>query len=126
MELDAQLNAVNSPLTNQGALAVPTGNRFVPGGYITGPNANQRFYTQVVSSNTLGSSPIQQAINEADRVGGGKVFIKSGTYTMGTNINLTSNIDLVGEDAKTTVLDFNLGINSITTSGSNIVLSNLT
>src|SRR3990167_1763683 len=134
MELDAQLNAVNSPLTNQSTLAVPTGNRFVPGGYIVGPNANQRFYTRVVTPGDLDSDPIQQGINDANRVGGGQVFLKTGTYTLGTNLDLFSNIHLIGEDADTTVINFGsanhqvraFGIIGAGNSLANILIENIT
>lgn len=88
-------------------------NRFVPGGQIVGPNANQRGFVAVVSPNSPDRHPIRSAINEANRLGGGKILIKSGTYsdillngTSLVNISLYSNIELVGEDNDTTAIDF--------------------
>jgi len=40
---------------------------------------------------------IQEAINYVQNLGGGKVFIKSGTYTANTTIVVPSNIELAGE-----------------------------
>ena len=49
---------------------------------------------------------IQEAIDYVHAVGGGTVFIKAGTYSLSSNINLYSDIELLGEDDDTTILDF--------------------
>ena len=49
---------------------------------------------------------IQDAIDYVHGEGGGKIFIKKGTYTPTATIILYSNVELEGEDKDTTILDF--------------------
>lgn len=54
---------------------------------------------------------LQAAIDHVNKLGGGVVFIDSGTYTLSSNLTLYSDIHLIGEDRDTTILD--LGNNNI-------------
>jgi len=51
-------------------------------------------------------SDIQAAIDYVHALGGGKIFIKEGTYTPGGNIIMYSDIQLEGDDDDTTIIDF--------------------
>ena len=76
-------------------------------------------------------SDIQQAINFTNNLGGGTVFIKNGTYAIKSDIELFSNISLVGEDSDNTILDFQQTTKSIRAIGvsatylNNILISGL-
>lgn len=75
---------------------------------------------------------IQDAIDYVHGAGGGKIHIKSGTYNIGTNVTLYSNIDLIGEDRTDTIIDFGGGGATFIAEGSSgseledINISNLT
>ena len=92
-------------------------NRFVPGGYVVGPNVNQRGYVRTVTPGDPGRNSIQAAINEASRLGGGVVNITRGTYTILNNISMLSNVHLVGQNPLNTTFDFNGGTNQIQSIG---------
>ena len=74
---------------------------------------------------------VQAAINHVNNLGGGVVLFTTGTYAVGSNLQMYSNVFLQGEDADTAVIDFgsaNIGILCVgTTNGtlSNIEISNL-
>ena len=70
-----------------------------------------RSFTAVVSTSKGDGTflSIQEAINAVNKLGGGTVFIKAGTYTMGTSLTLYSNIKILGEDRDNTIIDFNGG-----------------
>lgn len=70
---------------------------------------NTKPYQAVVSlARTKGAfQDIQEAINYVNSLGGGRIFLRTGTYTMDKNITLYSNISLIGEDNDTTIIDFN-------------------
>jgi len=76
-------------------------------------------------------STIQEAIDYTHALGGGKVFVKAGTYTNATDLILYTNIELEGEDNDTTIIDFNNTANKIKAEGNaglhlkNIHVSNL-
>jgi hypothetical protein len=91
-----------------------------------------RAYKAVVSSTGQGDfANIQSAVDSVNGLGGGIVLLRAGTYTITANINLYSNVHLVGEDQNTTILDFNSGAYQLAckgTSGShkkNIKIENL-
>jgi len=63
----------------------------------TAPNQYGPPYTQTAG--------IQEAINYVYGQGGGKVYIKAGTYTVNTTIVVPSNIELVGEGRFVTVIE---------------------
>ncbi|MHC4453223.1 MAG: glycosyl hydrolase family 28-related protein [Planctomycetota bacterium] len=50
---------------------------------------------------------IQKAVDVVRKLGGGIIYIKEGTYTITSNVALYENISLIGENVKTTILDFN-------------------
>jgi hypothetical protein len=50
---------------------------------------------------------IQEAIDYINGLGGGTVFIKSGTYIPTSDMTLYSNITLLGEDSTNTIINFN-------------------
>jgi parallel beta-helix repeat protein len=50
---------------------------------------------------------IQTAIDYVNSIGGGSILIKAGTYTLNSDLTLYSHIHLCGEDADTTIIDFN-------------------
>lgn len=55
--------------------------------------------TQVIFSNSTGTSDytdLNAAITTAKLAGGGNVFIRNGTYTFNTNVNIFSGIKLIG------------------------------
>lgn len=60
---------------------------------------------------------IQLAINFVNRNGGGTVFIRNGQYVITSNLNLFSNVSLVGETEMNTILDFNNTSSGITATG---------
>jgi pectin methylesterase-like acyl-CoA thioesterase len=49
---------------------------------------------------------IQEAVDYADSLGGGNVFIKAGTYYPDKFITLRDNVYLIGEDPERTIVDF--------------------
>jgi len=53
-------------------------------------------------------SDIQKAIDYVSSLGGGKIVIKAGVYNLNSSIYLKSNISLVGENAASTILRFNV------------------
>lgn len=107
---------------------VPTG-----GLNYTQLNFDTRPYKAIVTlSKTQGTfDDIQMAINYVNGLGGGVVFIKSGTYTPASDITLYSNITLVGEDDDATIIDFEntdtevLIIGSVGSYKENVTISNL-
>ena len=106
-------------------------NRFVPGGYIVGAFANQRSFVRTVTPGDPDRNPIQVAINEANRLGGGVVNIGIGTYVLGSQINLFNNVFVNGQDSQNTVIDCNGGtygfvlVGSSGNSKNNVVINNL-
>ena len=75
-----------------------------PASYIVFKDASGRVYAKngstgiVEYSDTDASNVIQYAINRANVLGGGKVFIKSGTYPITKTINPKDNVIIEGED----------------------------
>jgi len=49
---------------------------------------------------------IQEAIDFVNGFGGGKVFVKPGVYTLNSDITLYSDVHLVGEDNRSSIVDF--------------------
>lgn len=49
---------------------------------------------------------IQAGIDYANLHGGGRIYVRPGTYTQTANITLYSNIEIVGEDNDTCIIDF--------------------
>lgn len=75
-----------------------------------------RPYTAVVSppggeSAASTKYNLQQAINFCHTLGFGRIFIKNGTYVIGSNLTMYSNIQIIGEDRDNTIFDFNNGTN---------------
>lgn len=62
---------------------------------------------------------IQAAVDEANASGGGRVFVKNGTHLISSDIILYSNIYLEGENAGSTVLDFQTNAFGIIAVGTN-------
>lgn len=60
----------------------------------------------VDADGTCEFTSIQDAINYVAALGGGKIFIKEGTYEQRSDLILYSNIELEGEDNDTTIIDF--------------------
>ena len=95
--------------------------------------ADSRAYAAIVSlSREQGTfSDFQEAINYVDRLGGGKIFVRAGTYTIAKSITMFNNIQLIGEDYSTTIIDFNSGNFQFTCKGDagtrkrNMVFENL-
>lgn len=75
--------------------------------------STNRAYTAIVAEKKqLGSNidydDIQQAIDAVEVLGGGTVFIKSGTYYPRSPIILKSNVNLLGESPNTTIIDLSV------------------
>ena len=67
-----------------------------------------RTYKAIVDPAGYGDlTDIQTAINYVNGLGGGAILVKSGTYVQTSDITLYSNIQLIGEDDDTTIIDFN-------------------
>lgn len=60
---------------------------------------------------------IQEAVDYINNLGGGTVFLKSGTYYPDNNINLYTNVKIIGENKNTTTIDFQLAEYQIRTLG---------
>lgn len=56
---------------------------------------------------TADNVQIQAAITACNAAGGGTVLLRSGTYDIAANITLSSNVALIGENRKTTIIDLN-------------------
>jgi len=77
---------------------------------ITNPKIDKlarAFHAIVDAAGNGDYTDIQSAINYVNGLGGGRIFIKAGTYTPAATLTLYSNIELIGEDKDTTILDFN-------------------
>ncbi len=48
---------------------------------------------------------IQTAVDEVNDAGGGTVYLKAGTYTLASDVDLATNVALVGVDRDTVILD---------------------
>jgi len=59
---------------------------------------------QVEFSGSDAATVIQQVIDAVYDAGGGRVFIKAGTYSINSTITLKSNVSLVGENPNSTIL----------------------
>jgi hypothetical protein len=69
---------------------------------------------------------INSAINYVNALGGGRIFVKPGTYSMNSDVNLYSNINIEGEDRDTVIFDFNGGFYGFIASGlTNVHLHNI-
>jgi parallel beta-helix repeat protein/putative cofactor-binding repeat protein len=95
-------------------------------------NPASRVYKAIVAGGGEGDfTTLQSAIDWANLHGGGIVYIKAGTYVQNSDITLYSNIEIIGEDNDTVILDFNEGAHgfrAIGTSGAhkkNIRLRNI-
>jgi parallel beta-helix repeat protein len=86
-----------------------------------------RAFTYIVDAAGDGDyTTIQAAIDAAHALGGGRIFIKNGTYVQAADITMYSNIELVGEDNDNTIIDFFGGNNSIICTGAvNLIFDNL-
>ncbi len=78
--------------------------------------------TANIAQNTISISPtssdsIQDAIDKIDSNGGGVVYLNPGTYTMAADINLASNIYLIGLVRDLCIIDFNHTAHGIVGSG---------
>lgn len=130
--LNEQLQPKNSPVTQQMTLvtAKEMDDRYeLPAGGVNYTNivASARAYTAVVSnSGEQGTfKDIQLAINYVRTLGGGTVFIKSGTYVPGSSITLSDTVDVYGENYIDTIIDFNQTAHQFIISGaSNLRISN--
>lgn len=60
---------------------------------------------------------LQEAIDYVNLHGGGRIYVRPGTYQPGTNIVLYSNIELIGEDNDTCIIDFQGGSYTIEAKG---------
>ena len=71
-------------------------------------NVASRSYVAVVTTSKKQGTfdNIQDAINYVNSVGGGLILIKAGTYVPLTNLVLPNNIELIGEGATDTIIDF--------------------
>lgn len=84
---------------------------FAEGG-IVNPNiqSTARSKTAIVSTESKRNRgdflDIQDAIDSVSDLGGGVIFIKSGTYFPPDKIDIPSNIQIVGEDSTNTIVDF--------------------
>jgi hypothetical protein len=61
---------------------------------------------------------LYDALNEAKRVGGGSIYLKNGEYLLSDDIVLESNIYLIGEDKRNTIINLS-GDNAIKVLGDN-------
>ncbi len=76
--------------------------------YQISQNPATRVYRAVLTQGGEGDfATLQAAIDWANLYGGGIVYIKPGRYYLNDDIVLYPNITLQGEDAATTILDFN-------------------
>jgi len=77
-------------------------------------------YRAIVSPTPGGTDfiDLQKAIDFVNELGGGTIFVKAGIYILTSNINLYSNIELIGEDNNTAILDFSAGDYKIQALGS--------
>ena len=62
---------------------------------------------------------IQAAIDKANTTGGGRIIIKNGTHSLTSDLTLYSNVYLQGENAGSTILDFQTNAYGIKVVGSN-------
>jgi len=69
-----------------------------------------RAYAAIVdAAGNYDYTDIQSAIDYVHSIGGGIIFVRSGTYTPGADITLYENITLLGEDDDNTIIDFENG-----------------
>ncbi|MBI2005626.1 MAG: right-handed parallel beta-helix repeat-containing protein [Candidatus Aenigmarchaeota archaeon] len=134
--LTPNLQSINSPISRKitDATEIDMQNGISPGlidySRIT---SSGRAYQAIISSSKSGGAftDIQDAFDYVNRLGGGKILLRTGTYNVTSNINFYSNIYLEGDDADTAVINFgstNSGIQCVgTTNGtlSNISISNI-
>lgn len=82
---------------------------------VSGPRA------YVSNAGTNGDyTDIQTAIDYVSGLGGGTVFIRTGTYTPTSDITLASSVSLQGEKESTTIIDFNSNSASFTFSDTSV------
>ena len=92
---------------------------------------NFRAFKAIVAKQGGDFTNIQSAIDFVDKLGGGIIFLKKGTYKLTADITLYSNIEIIGEDNDTTIIDFDTSsysVKAVGTSGShlrNIHLKNI-
>ena len=88
---------------------------------------NALFGNITVTKDQTVANPIQAAINRCAEVGGGRVLINTGTYSIANTITLKDNVSLVGQDPFRTELNFQFGTANIVTEtgASNLEISNL-
>ncbi len=80
----------------------------------SGPVYDVRAFGAAGNGTQDDSAAIQSAIAAANAAGGGVVFLPVGTYTIGTTIHVLQNVDLLGENRASTVLQtLYSGINAI-------------
>jgi hypothetical protein len=86
-----------------------------------------------ITDGTADDVEIQAALDAANSAGGGTVFLKKGTYAVTTVMTIGSNTQLIGEEAKSTIIQKGSGLNSTifnnkdTTNGNSyIAVKNLT
>jgi len=113
-------------ITQRGMLPGASRRRFQPG-------SEREIVAFVAPQGEAGGdfTNIQEAVNFANNLGGGTIFIKSGTYKISSHITLYSNIEIIGQDNDSTILDFQGGAYRISAPGisashlKNIHISNI-
>lgn len=93
-------------------------------------NRFARPYRAVVTMSGEGDtfSDIQGAINHVHDMGGGVVFIKTGTYRPGKYIYIRDDVEILGESVYNTIVDFEMGAYGFYTfadEGKGVKVSNL-
>lgn len=77
-----------------------------------------RGFTAIVDPAGNGDyTDIQDAIDYVNGLGGGSVLVLPGTYNLTDNLVLYSNIDLIGFDKETTILDFGGNVKGVKAEG---------
>ncbi|MDA3815064.1 MAG: right-handed parallel beta-helix repeat-containing protein [Patescibacteria group bacterium] len=77
-----------------------------------------RAYTAIVgATGDVNYDNIQDAIDYCNGLGGGRVYIKPGVYTLTDNLTLYNNIILEGQSPQTTAINFNTNAKSVLIKG---------
>lgn len=78
--------------------------------YVGGQEAGEQFKnvgTSVTQITVRPEDDIQAALDKLNVVGGGRVQLKNGTYTVASNLTLYSNITIEGSNVGSSIIDFN-------------------
>lgn len=92
----------------------------IKNGEITNPKiiTTARAYTAIVDINGDGDyTDIQDAIDYVNGLDGGKILILPGTYNLTADLTLYDNVQLLGFDRETTIIDFGANSKSIKAEG---------